>query len=150
MESLDRSEPPGSDDALRESEERFRGAFDYSPIGMGLVTLDGRFLRVNPALCRIGGYEESELLGLMFHEIVPDEELESAVEAAVAELAAMSPRYLEIAKVSSNVWWNAVRDSYVTGLGMLVQAIGSEDMREGAQAFMEHRKPRFREARTTA
>jgi enoyl-CoA hydratase/carnithine racemase len=68
----------------------------------------------------------------------------------VAELAAMSPRYLEIAKVSSNVWWNAVRDSYVTGLGMLVQAIGSEDMREGAQAFMEHRKPRFREARTTA
>jgi two-component system, cell cycle sensor histidine kinase and response regulator CckA len=64
------------DEALRDSEERFRGAFDYSPIGMGLVTLDGRFLRVNPALCRIGGYEESELLGLMFQEIVPGEELE--------------------------------------------------------------------------
>jgi enoyl-CoA hydratase/carnithine racemase len=56
----------------------------------------------------------------------------------------MSPRYLEIAKVSSNVWWNAARDSYVTGLGMLAQAIGSPDMREGAQAFMEKRKPQFR------
>jgi enoyl-CoA hydratase/carnithine racemase len=52
--------------------------------------------------------------------------------------------------VSSNVWWNAARDSYVTGLGMLVQAIGSDDMREGARAFMENRKPRFRDAPTTA
>lgn len=99
--------------------------------------------------CRKYTADEALALGWI-NSVVPDEELESAVEAAVAELAEMSPRYLEIAKVSSNVWWNAVRDSYVTGLGMLVQAIGSEDMREGAQAFMEHRKPRFREARTTA
>jgi 2-ketocyclohexanecarboxyl-CoA hydrolase len=99
--------------------------------------------------CRQYTADEALALGWI-NSVVPDEELESAVEAAVAELAAMSPRYLEIAKVSSNVWWNAVRDSYVTGLGMLVQAIGSEDMREGAQAFMEHREPHFREARTTA
>ena len=56
----------------------------------------------------------------------------------------MSARYLEIAKVSSNVWWNAARDAYVNGLGMLVQAIGSDDMVEGATAFMEKRKPQFR------
>jgi 2-ketocyclohexanecarboxyl-CoA hydrolase len=61
----------------------------------------------------------------------------------VAELAVLSPRYLEIAKVSSNVWWNAARDSFSTGLGMLVQAIGSPDMAEGAQAFLEKRKPQF-------
>jgi enoyl-CoA hydratase/carnithine racemase len=98
--------------------------------------------------CRQYSAEEALALGWI-NSVVPDDQLEAAVEAAVAELAAMSPRYLEIAKVSSNVWWNAARDSYVTGLGMLVQAIGSEDMREGAQAFMEKRKPRFREARTT-
>jgi PAS domain S-box-containing protein len=70
------SELQSSEDALRESEERFRGAFQYSPIGMGIVRLDGRFLRVNPALCRIGGYSESELLSPTFQEVVPEEEFE--------------------------------------------------------------------------
>ena len=65
------------------------------------------------------------------------------MDALVAELAVHLPRYLEIAKISSNVWWNAVRDSFTTGLGMLVQAIGSPDMAEGAQAFLEKRKPSF-------
>ena len=70
------SELQSSDEALRESEERFRGAFHYSPIGMGIVSLDGQFLRVNPALCRIGGYSESELLSRTFREVVPEEEFE--------------------------------------------------------------------------
>jgi PAS domain S-box-containing protein len=65
-----------ADEALRESEERFRGAFHYSPIGMGIVGLDGRFQRVNPALCRIGGYSESELLSRTFQDVVPEDELE--------------------------------------------------------------------------
>ena len=59
------------------------------------------------------------------------------------ELAKLSPRYLEITKVSSNVWWNAARDSFANGIGMLVQAIGSDDMREGAQAFLDKRSPKF-------
>ena len=41
------------------------------------------------------------------------------------------------------MWWNAARDSFTTGLGMLVQAIGSPDMAEGAQAFLEKRRPQF-------
>jgi enoyl-CoA hydratase/carnithine racemase len=77
------------------------------------------------------------------NSVVPDDELVGAVESLIAELAVLSPRYLEIAKVSSNVWWNAARDSFTTGLGMLVQSIGSPDMAEGAQAFLEKRKPQF-------
>ena len=46
---------------LRESEERFRGAFENSAIGMAIVGLDGRWLRSNPANCRILGYSEAEL-----------------------------------------------------------------------------------------
>lgn len=49
-------------ESLRESEARFYGAFEHAAIGMALVSLEGRWLQVNPALCRILGYTESELL----------------------------------------------------------------------------------------
>lgn len=93
-------------------------------------------------LCRRYDAETALSLGWI-NEVVDDDDLESRVDAVVAELAAMSPRYLEIAKLSSNVWWNACHDNFVSGLGMLVQAIGSPDMIEGATAFMEKRQPHF-------
>lgn len=93
-------------------------------------------------LCR--RYPAAEALELgWINQVVPDDDLEGAVEGIVDELSAMSPRYLEIAKLSSNVWWNACRDNFVSGLGMLVGAIGSPDMLEGANAFMEKRRPSF-------
>ena len=61
--------------ALEEAEERFRSAFDYAPIGMALVGLDGRWLRVNPMLCEITGYTESELLAGTFHDITHPDDL---------------------------------------------------------------------------
>lgn len=94
-------------------------------------------------MCRRYTAEQALELGWV-NAVVDDDELEAEVTRWADELLELSPRYLEIAKMSSNVWWNACRDNYVSGLGMLVQAIGSEDMREGAAAFMEKRKPRFR------
>lgn len=89
-------------------------------------------------------YPAREALELgWINRVVPDGELEEAVQSTVAELARMSPRYLEVAKLSSNLWWNLCRDNFVSGLGMLVQAIGSPDMIEGAKAFMEKRRPNF-------
>jgi 2-ketocyclohexanecarboxyl-CoA hydrolase len=93
-------------------------------------------------LCRRYSARQALHLGLV-NQVVPDAELEQAVEGIVAELAMLSPRYLEIAKISSNIWWNSARDSFSTGLGMLVQAVGSADMVEGATAFLEKRPPRF-------
>ena len=40
---------------LRASEERFRAAFEGAPIGMGLSTVNGRWLEVNDALCELLG-----------------------------------------------------------------------------------------------
>lgn len=92
--------------------------------------------------CRRYSAAQALELGLV-NEVVPAGELEAAVTRWADELLAMSPRYLEIAKLSSNVWWNACRDSFTSGLGMLVQAAGSPDMIEGARAFREKRPPRW-------
>jgi PAS domain S-box-containing protein len=56
--------------ALRESLELFQNAIDNAPNGVALVAPDGRWLRVNPALCRLTGYTEEELLGLKLWDIV--------------------------------------------------------------------------------
>jgi len=63
-----------AEDALRESEERFRSAMHYSPIGMALVSRSGEYLEVNPALCAIVGYSAEELLATGFESVThPDD-----------------------------------------------------------------------------
>ena len=57
------------EEALRKSEEQFRVAFDAAPIGMAIIDTDGRYRRVNPALCQLFGYNESELNGRDFLDI---------------------------------------------------------------------------------
>ncbi len=47
---------------LRSAQERFRTAFEHAPIGMALLSQQGRFLRVNPAMCQLTGYDEAALM----------------------------------------------------------------------------------------
>ena len=47
--------------ARHRAEERFRRAFEAAPIGMALMSLEGRFLQVNDALCAITGYDAEAL-----------------------------------------------------------------------------------------
>jgi two-component system sensor histidine kinase/response regulator len=72
---------------LRESEERFRRGFDTAAIGMALVGLDGRILRVNQSLCGCLGYSEEELLARDFQSITHPDDLEVDV-AQLARVAA--------------------------------------------------------------
>ena len=59
---------------LRESEQRFFGAFQHAAVGMALVRPDGRFLRVNEAVCRMLGYSEEEFLTLSIADVThPDD-----------------------------------------------------------------------------
>jgi len=67
-------------EALRESEERFRSAFDYATIGMAVVSLEGRWVQVNRSLCDILGYEEAELDSKHFREITAAEDFQSVEE----------------------------------------------------------------------
>ncbi|HEX8922678.1 MAG TPA: EAL domain-containing protein, partial [Pyrinomonadaceae bacterium] len=60
--------------ALKESEERFRSAFDHAA-GMALVATDGSWIKVNRSLCEMVGYSEEELLVSNFQAITHEDDL---------------------------------------------------------------------------
>ncbi|OJT22030.1 histidine kinase [Archangium sp. Cb G35] len=76
LEEQHRDMEQGVKDGLRNSEERFRTAFEDAPIGMAMVGLDGRFLNVNGSLCEIIGYSRKELLSKTFQDITHPDDLE--------------------------------------------------------------------------
>jgi PAS domain S-box-containing protein len=64
-------------EALRESEERFRNAFDHAPNGMWIREIEGRWLKVNPVLCQIVGRSEQEMLQTTVQAISHPKDLEN-------------------------------------------------------------------------
>ena len=72
--SRDITEHRKAEEALRESEERFRATFENAAIGMALVDLQGHPLKSNPALQQMLGYSEEELSRMVFTEYTyPDD-----------------------------------------------------------------------------
>ncbi|MEO5887672.1 MAG: PAS domain S-box protein, partial [Anaerolineales bacterium] len=90
---LDITERKKAEQTRREIESRFRGAFDFSAIGMALVSLDGHWLDVNLAVCRILGYFEQELLTKTFQEITHPDDLEADLTFVRRLLAGEIPTY---------------------------------------------------------
>lgn len=62
---------------LRTSEATNRAALDKAPIGKALVSPDGRFIKVNPAMCQLLGYGERELLATDFQSITHPDDLDA-------------------------------------------------------------------------
>jgi PAS domain S-box-containing protein len=74
----DISERRQAEAALRESEERFRLAFENANVGLTMVGLDGRHLQVNEALCRMLGYSREELLGMSVQDTAHPDDLDKS------------------------------------------------------------------------
>ncbi len=79
--------------ALAASEEQFRLTQAHSPIGLALVALDGKWLQVNEALCRLLGYSGSELLASTFQQITHPDDLETDVSLVQELLAGTRESY---------------------------------------------------------
>ncbi|MDU0201873.1 PAS domain S-box protein [Paenibacillus sp. MAH-36] len=50
--------------------ELFSQVFKYSPIGIALLSTQGKWLQVNASLCRITGYTESDFLDMTIQDII--------------------------------------------------------------------------------
>ena len=75
-----------AEEQAHEAQERFQLSFEQAPIGMTITGADGRFVRVNRALCEITGYSEAQLLEMTFQDLTHPEDLERDAEAIGAVL----------------------------------------------------------------
>jgi PAS domain S-box-containing protein len=74
---IDITEKKETEHELKVSEETFRNAFEYSPIGMVLVSTEGKFLKVNKSVCELLGYTREEFITKTFQEITHPDDLEA-------------------------------------------------------------------------
>ncbi len=92
------SGPAGGDvalSALRQAQERFELVFEQAPIGMALLTPEGRLVRVNQALLAITGYSNDELLAKTLDDITYPDDISSDLDH-VRRLLAGEIRHYEI------------------------------------------------------
>ncbi len=79
--------------ALRESEQRFRSAFNYAPIGIALVSSQGRWIKVNHAMCSILGYDAEEFLTKDFQQMIFPEDLDATLSRINSLLTGQTSNY---------------------------------------------------------
>ena len=78
---------------LAAAEERWRLTIDNAPVGIALVGLDGQFLRVNAALCRMLGHPEERLLDLDFQQLTHPDDLGTDLKFLEQLVAGEAPSY---------------------------------------------------------
>jgi diguanylate cyclase (GGDEF)-like protein/PAS domain S-box-containing protein len=88
----------------RDSEERFKSAFENAPIGMALASVQagefGRYLQVNAAMSELTGYSQDELLAMSGPEITHPDDVSEGLEVSrqmangALESATLDKRYV--------------------------------------------------------
>lgn len=127
----DITERKRADQALREAQEGFRGAFDNAPIGMALFSADsdggGRLIEVNRSLSRITGYSTQQLLDMDLHNITNPEDLERELPLTEQLLAGEIPNYsIEkryLRPDGSEVWVTHSASTVYDSLGKLLYGV---------------------------
>jgi diguanylate cyclase (GGDEF)-like protein/PAS domain S-box-containing protein len=98
--AVDITERRRQEEAFREAEALLRRTFDGAPIGAALVGLDGRWIKVNDAACRMLGRTAEELLEVSFQDITHPDDLDADLELLERTLSgdqsgySMEKRYL--------------------------------------------------------
>lgn len=128
-----------------EAEARFESAFEFAPIGMCLVGLEGNILTSNKVLSDFSGYDERALAQLTFNDLVHPDDLEQ-LSKSFAALAGgqfltlqLEQRYLHR---TGEVRWgllsaSLVQDKDGAALHMIVNIVDRTAKRQAQQQLYE-------------
>lgn len=143
--AVDITKQKQAEDALRESEERFRATFEQAAVGIAHVGLDGRWLRVNQKLCHMLGYTRDELLAKTFIEISYPDSIElnlkyiRQITAGQIQTYSLEKRYTH--KNGSTVWCHVTVSLVRNSSGepqYLISVIEDITRRKNLEAQLRH------------
>jgi PAS domain S-box-containing protein len=139
------------------AETRFRLAFTHSPVGMGMMDSTGRLLQVNPALCKMLGYRETELRGRTFADLVsPERQQEQRDRTARMFGGEPEPSSAEsqfLRSDGSPIWVIlslAPADGEVVGETLAIGHVQDISTRKQAEDELRHSRERLAEAEQVA
>jgi two-component system, cell cycle sensor histidine kinase and response regulator CckA len=84
------------EEALRESEKKFRNYIEMSPDGVFVVDYTGRYLDANKSACRITGFSKEEIEKMSIRDLVAEESVEDG--------AAHFKKLVETGSATSDLW----------------------------------------------
>jgi PAS domain S-box-containing protein len=136
---------------VRASDRLLTTAFDHAPIGMSVIDLEGRWLRVNEAYCRMLGYREEELLDKTFIDLTHPDDVAADLEwSSAAALGAASSYQREkryVARDGATVWVDAQAEMVRDDSGVpsyIVSMLQDITARRGADLALRTSEQRLR------
>jgi len=86
------------EEALQESENRYRTLVETLQEGLGIVDPEENIVFANPALCDIFGYSSKEIIGMSLRDFVPKEDFQKILRETSRRKKGISSRYEVIIK----------------------------------------------------
>jgi diguanylate cyclase (GGDEF)-like protein/PAS domain S-box-containing protein len=129
--------------ALERSEQRFSMAMESAPIGMAVLDLEGRFIEVNAALCRILGHDASWLLAHRMSDVLHPQDSEIDFRMRDSVLTGSAPSMMNEVRLLNRrrevVWVQQavglLRDEEDMPLSYVAQFVNVTEAREARETL---------------
>ena len=142
---------------MRVAKEFFQSMFDSAAVGMAVADIEGRYIKVNRAMCDFVGYPEHELLNMSYHDVTFHEDLEKNIRARQRLLKGELPTFQQekryVRKNGDVVWAVMVVSQVVDKNGKVIYSIGQMidiDVQKRTEANLRASQERLANAQRVA